>query len=58
MYLLDLIQIMQEWLLGLMGDYTYGTLITNLILFCSRSWFSGCFINWFSVASGRSRGAY
>ena len=33
MYLLDLIQIMQEWLLGLLGDYTYGTLITNLILF-------------------------
>ena len=33
MYLLDLIQILQKWLLGLMGDYTYGTLITNLILF-------------------------
>jgi small-conductance mechanosensitive channel len=33
MYLLKLIQILQTWLLGLMGDYTHGVLITNLILF-------------------------
>ncbi|MDX2413008.1 MAG: hypothetical protein QNK34_13705 [Woeseiaceae bacterium] len=29
---MDLIQIMQEWLLGLMGDYTHSTLVTDLIL--------------------------